>query len=159
MSISPDWLAKLESHGATSRGVNAKAFGPPPAVLPDLAFDPICITLDLFVPSAANLREHWAAKHRRVKREREMAHLFLRVRGGKFPDGYVGRVVVTLTRTGGKQLDDDNLRSAFKAVRDGVADWLGIDDGNERIEWRYEQRPGGKRQTIIEVATLARRAG
>ena len=38
-----------------------------------------------------------------------------------------------------RKLDDDNLASGFKAVRDGVADWLGIDDGSPRICWQYAQ--------------------
>lgn len=39
-------------------------------------------------------------------------------------------------------LDDDNLRSALKAVRDGIAEKLGIDDRDPRVEWRYGQRKG-----------------
>jgi len=108
------------------------------------------VALDLFVPSAANLREHWAKKARRVKHERGTALMWLRLHG-KFPP-WDGRVVVTLTRTGGRNLDSDNLRSAFKAVRDGVADWIGRDDGDERIEWRCEQQVGGKKGTVIRVA-------
>ena len=27
----------------------------------------------------------------------------------------------------------------FKATRDGVADWLGVDDGDKRLSWRYAQ--------------------
>ncbi len=52
-------------------------------------------------------------------------------------------VRVTLTRCGAK-LDSDNLRRALKSVRDVVAEWLGIDDGDEgrggRVVWRYRQR-------------------
>jgi hypothetical protein len=48
--------------------------------------------------------------------------------------------VITLTRVGVKRMDTDNLASALKACRDGVAEWLGIDDGDPRIEWRYAQR-------------------
>lgn len=49
--------------------------------------------------------------------------------------------VITLTRLGGKRLDSDNLARSMKAVQDAVAEWLGIDDGDERIEWKYEARP------------------
>ena len=57
--------------------------------------------------------------------------------------GPIGRVRVTLVRTGGSRMDDDNLAGAFKAVRDQVARIVGRDDGDERFwEWRYEQRPG-----------------
>ncbi len=52
------------------------------------------------------------------------------------------RLVITLTRVyvGHYALDDDNLRATFKHVRDGIADWLGVDDSpRSGIEWRYEQ--------------------
>ena len=39
-------------------------------------------------------------------------------------------VTVTLTRLGGRKLDPDNLANSFKHVQDGVAAWLGIDDGD-----------------------------
>lgn len=54
-----------------------------------------------------------------------------------------GPWVVTLTRYGTKRMDDDGVRSALKVVRDCVADWLGVDDGDtERVKWRYRQRGG-----------------
>jgi hypothetical protein len=37
-------------------------------------------------------------------------------------------------------LDSDNLAGALKAVRDGVADWLGIDDRDPRVAWVCDQR-------------------
>jgi hypothetical protein len=124
-------------------------------VKPAAEQEAVCVhvALDLFVPSAANLREHWAKKARRVKHERGTSLTWLRLHG-KFPP-WDGPVVVTLTRTGGKKLDSDNLRTAFKAVRDGVADWIGRDDGDARIEWRYEQQVGGKKGTVIRVALVA----
>ncbi len=53
-------------------------------------------------------------------------------------------ISITLTRVfvgHGRSLDDDNLRATFKHVRDGIADWLGVDDSpRSGIEWRYEQK-------------------
>ncbi len=59
-------------------------------------------------------------------------------------------LVCTLTRIG-RKLDDDNLASAFKAVRDQVAAELGVDDGSDAVAWRYAQErgPAGIR---IEIA-------
>lgn len=51
-------------------------------------------------------------------------------------------LVVTMVRVAPSTLDDDNLRGAFKPVRDGVADALGSDDRTPMIEWRYEERRG-----------------
>lgn len=50
-------------------------------------------------------------------------------------------VVVTLTRLGGKELDIGNHETAFKAVQDMVAEWLGVDDADKGIRWRYQQKP------------------
>jgi len=47
--------------------------------------------------------------------------------------------VVTMTRHSAGTLDDDNLRSALKGVRDGIADRLGVDDASPAVEWKYEQ--------------------
>lgn len=47
---------------------------------------------------------------------------------------------ITITRIGANRLDDDNLISACKPVRDEVAQWLGVDDGSPRMQWCYEQR-------------------
>jgi len=51
-------------------------------------------------------------------------------------------VTVTLTRTAERALDDDNLRDAFKSIRDGVADAFGIRDDDKRIRFAYAQRQG-----------------
>ena len=60
-------------------------------------------------------------------------------------------LTITLTRIGPRTLDDDNLAGGFKHVRDGVADWLGIDDGDKRLTWRYEQRKGAPKEYAAEV--------
>jgi hypothetical protein len=51
---------------------------------------------------------------------------------------------VLLTRVGPTNgLDDDNLASALKAVRDEVAKWLGVDDRDRlKVRYRYAQRRG-----------------
>lgn len=49
-------------------------------------------------------------------------------------------VRVTLTRFGARELDGDNLQRSLKAVRDSVAAWLGLDDRDRRIRWRYRQQ-------------------
>jgi hypothetical protein len=59
--------------------------------------------------------------------------------------------VVTLTRLGGKSLDDDNLRRAMKSVRDVVAKWLGVDDADPKVRWRYRQRPAWRMGCKIQV--------
>lgn len=64
-----------------------------------------------------------------------------------------GPWVVTLTRYGAKRMDsDDNLRVAMKVIKDCIAAWLGIDDGDTaRVKWRYRQRAGFVACVGIEI--------
>jgi hypothetical protein len=92
------------------------------------------------LPSCANLREHWgkraarAASHKKVGCIKTIA---ARMVFTPWPTG--GVWCVHLRRHGVRLLDSDNLASAFKGIRDGVAVALDIDDGDPRIEWLYGQ--------------------
>lgn len=105
--------------------------------------------------SSSNAREHWAVRARRVKAERGAAFAAVFVAGGgSAAMEPAPGTVVRLTRiTGprGKTLDDDNLRGCLKAIRDGVADWLGVQDNDPRITWRYDQRKAEAWGVEIEV--------
>jgi hypothetical protein len=108
----------------------------------------ICVVLPLKIISEANGREHWRKKAARVRNHRRAAMLGL---NAVHPDWFPESATVTLTRISPRTLDDDNLASGFKAVRDGVADWLGIDDGDKRLTWRYAQRKGRPKEYAAEV--------
>jgi hypothetical protein len=99
----------------------------------------VSVTLPLRIESVANLRESWQAKSRRTRMQREAAHWQLKATGEQ---PLPGPLTVTLTRIGPRPLDDDNLAGGFKAVRDGVADWLGRDDADPLLTWRYAQERG-----------------
>lgn len=49
------------------------------------------------------------------------------------------RVHLVSFRRPGRPLDDDNLRAGCKAVRDAIAAWFGLDDGERWIVWDYSQ--------------------
>jgi hypothetical protein len=107
------------------------------------------------VPSASNLREHWAVKAKRVKVQRLKVWLmglplrmWLSERTAP-PE----RCVVTLTRVSPRLLDDDNIRGALKAQRDQVAQMLGVDDRDPRVTWVYEQAKG--KPSCLRVAVEA----
>ena len=51
-------------------------------------------------------------------------------------------VTIRLVRIAPRALDDDNLASAMKSVRDGVADALGMDDRDSRVLWLCDQESG-----------------
>ncbi len=66
------------------------------------------------------------------------------------------RAWVTLTRIAPSSgLDDDNLRAALKAVRDGVADAMGINDRDPRVLWIYDQRREKPREYAVEILIQA----
>ena len=119
------------------------------------------VLFPMVLPSVANLREHWAAKARRVKAQRATTSLMLHAGADRkvLAQLLINTPVieVTLTRCAARRLDDDNLASAFKACRDSVAAFLAIDDGSKRLRWKYAQAPKvlGKSQvriTIVEAA-------
>lgn len=89
--------------------------------------------------SEANQRGHWSKGAKRAKEQRSVARMKVYGAGAVRLRGWTA-LAVTLTRLAPRRLDSDNLQRALKAVRDGVADALGVDDGDPRIEWRYGQR-------------------
>ena len=101
------------------------------------------IEIPVRLVSLLNSREHHMARARRAKQQRSLARLQTIARLCRSP--LWARVangcglVVTITRIGPRELDDDNLAGSAKHVRDGIADALGIDDGDKRIVWRYRQ--------------------
>jgi crossover junction endodeoxyribonuclease RusA len=106
----------------------------------------------LHIVSCANVREHWATRAKRSKAQRQAAALVVRsaIRYERWVPG--ARIRVRLTRIGKRRLDSDNLAGGFKAVRDGVADAVGIDDGSARYEWEYAQETGKEYAVRIEVS-------
>ena len=121
---------------------------------------PPAVLLTVWVPglvpvSRANVRTHWAVTMRREREYAAMLWAVLRRLAGiqwQYP------VSVTFHRVGAKVLDDDNLAGAYKKVRDTVAEWLGIDDGDTaKVSWGYTQEAAktralhGTRVTVCEV--------
>jgi hypothetical protein len=65
--------------------------------------------------------------------------------------------VVTLTRVSAGKMDDDGIAASCKGIRDGIADALGIDDGDrKRLRFAYDQRKGPRGFHAVE-ALLERR--
>lgn len=107
----------------------------------------VALTAPMVTVSENNMRDHWAVKARRVKEQRTYINGLLADQIGPITKP-VG-AVVHLRRIGPRILDDDNLRGSLKAVRDGVSDWLGVDDGKKCLEWHYSQATG---KHAVEVA-------
>lgn len=105
----------------------------------------LTLTLPLRIESVANQREHWAAKAKRAKTQRRAAIVIAKQQLPSLP------CVVTLTRIAPRTLDGDNLQSAFKGLRDGVADRLGVDDKDPRVTWLYAQEPGKPKEYAARI--------
>lgn len=107
--------------------------------------------IDLILPirtiSESNQREHWASRYRRRKQQRESARLGMR----QVPRPDWDVMTVRLGRIAPRRMDSDNLAGALKAVRDGICDWLRIDDGDSRLAFVYHQTRGGPKEYAVRV--------
>ena len=99
------------------------------------------IKITVKIESEANCREHWRKKAARVKYHRKLASV-LTASAMIDSEKLTSPIVIKFVRVGKRRLDDDNLASGFKAVRDGVCDALGIDDGSEDLRFHYAQAIG-----------------
>lgn len=106
------------------------------------------VEIPLKIESSLNLREHWRVRANRNSSHRSAAWFSLKAAA---PWRNFDRVVVTLTRIAPRELDSDNLQGGFKSVRDGVADWLTLNDNDKRIEWRYAQEKGAPKHYAARI--------
>lgn len=112
----------------------------------------VSVELALSLPSVANQRQHWADKSKATKAKRDAVRLALytpRNRAATWQNPFP--LVVLLTRIAPRPLDSDNLARALKAPRDAVAEWLGVDDGDERVVWLVDQMRGLPKQQALRV--------
>ena len=98
--------------------------------------------------SENNAREHWRSRHSRRKKQREDVTLLLK---GKLDD-VTFPCIVLLCRIAPRRLDTgDNDAGSQKSCRDAIAKLLGIDDRDERVTWKYDQKRGGVREYAVVV--------
>jgi hypothetical protein len=63
-----------------------------------------------------------------------------------------GFLEVLLTRVAPRPLDDDGNVTSLKAVRDGVADALGLkSDRHPRVSWWYAQAKGAPKTYAVRI--------
>ena len=92
----------------------------------------------LHLVSEANNRDAWYLKHKRSAEQRAIVKMRLWGDCGDYRRILVPLVVI-ITRVGVRTLDLDNLQRAAKSTRDAIAECLGVDDADPRIEWCYAQ--------------------
>lgn len=103
-------------------------------------------TINMRTRSENNMREHHMVRARRRKNQRHCVRAVLGELEAEGP------LVVHLARIAPRDLDDDNLQGALKAVRDEVAACLGRDDSpRSGIQWTYSQARGAKGQFAVRI--------
>lgn len=112
--------------------------------------DTLVVTLPLRTVSESNARGHWGGRATRTKGHRTTCALAL----GPQVSTHSLPVRVLMTRIAPRALDDDNLRGALKACRDGVADALGVDDRDPRVMWSYDQKRGRPGEYAVEITVF-----
>ena len=109
----------------------------------------ICFDLPIRTVSGLNVREHYMARSRRVKKERSTAALLT---PATLKDSLP--LMIRLVRIGPRLLDDDAVPGACKGIRDGIADKLGIKDNDPRVHWYYGQQRGKPREYAVRVEAV-----
>lgn len=108
----------------------------------------VTVTLKgLRLVSEANAREHWSSRDRRRAWQQDLLDGALRgVQPPPLP------VRVTIVRVGPRRLDADNAQGSGKHLRDAVARWCGVDDGDVgRFTCRVEQERGDYAVRVLVI--------
>jgi hypothetical protein len=94
------------------------------------------VTIPIRTSAWTNTRGHWRANHERKTREKTVTAWALRG-AGRLPP-LPAHVVIT--RLAPRLLDDDNLPSATKYMRDEIARAYDVDDSpRSPLTWEYRQ--------------------
>lgn len=114
--------------------------------------------IDIKIPyrlqNVSNIYEHHFNRAKRVKKEREFLSILVKpqIHALKLP------VSILLVRVAPRPLDkDDNLRGAFKSVKDILASFFlpelkpGQADDLPCFEWHYAQQKGATKEYAIRV--------
>lgn len=100
-----------------------------------------------------NVRMHWRDAAHETKAHRVGTRsTLMSLWNAPFPED--SRWRVTLHRVSPRSMDSDNLQRAMSSMRDGVADFLGIDDGSKRIDWVYTQEKARAFGAVVTVERL-----
>jgi hypothetical protein len=98
----------------------------------------ITVHIPLRTGRGLNNREHHFKRYSRERKEKFAIGIFLNRHQRPRPP-----VTFILTRVSpGQPMDDDNVSGALKAVRDAVAEWIGVDDGDARVQYAYAREQG-----------------
>lgn len=110
-------------------------------------------TLPIRTVNELNDHKHWRTRQRRAKEQRgtAMAHMLALATRTRIPTHRVHAVNLTRIAPSSGLDAHDGLPASCKHVVDGVADFLGKDDGKSGIAWTYDQRRGAAGEYAVEV--------
>ena len=113
-------------------------------------------TLPITTISESNARDHWSKKAARARAQRQ--HIWVQWRNNeKNFDLVKTPCIIRLTRISPCKLDDDNLRGALKACRDGISDCIvpgrapGRSDNVEGMSFEYHQEKGKPKEKAVRI--------
>ena len=120
----------------------------------------VVVTLPgLVLKAPDNRREHWRVVAKRAAAEK-LATLAALSQVGTAVRAQLRaapRLAVRFVKTGGRTWDSDNLVAGLKHVRDGLALWLGPDDGSDWYEWLWPRQEPGAVGVRLELWPLTDR--
>ena len=93
-------------------------------------------------------------RHQQAKDERTAAHFYaMAYTAARDFKGRPWRVtLIRVYRPPKRKFAGDNLQTAFKHIRDGIADGLGVNDEDESmVTWEYAQEKGARNEIRVEI--------
>lgn len=117
----------------------------------------VCLSLGWPSPDLSpNARVHWARKARATKRAKREGWLAARLAVPllKVPPGYVLLIEWVFVPPNHRRFDDDNLLSRMKPHRDGIAQYLGVDDNVFRSSHRVATVPTPGGCVLVKLQVL-----
>lgn len=115
--------------------------------------DYIYTYLPIYLEPTANKRLHWGA----VKKIYDLQEQWIKsALNGQMCDAKLP-ATITLTRVSPRELDFDNLVTAFKHVRDVIAALLipglrpGRADSDDRLTWKYLQKKDKPKEYAVQI--------
>lgn len=111
------------------------------------------VTLPIRTVNELNDHKHWRTRQKRAKAQRSttLAHMLALATRTRIPTGRVHTVTLTRVAPSAGLDAHDGLPASCKHVVDGIADWIGKDDGKSGIKWTYDQRRGKALEYAVEV--------
>lgn len=113
----------------------------------------LTVELPIRTFSEANRRGHWSKGHKQVGDQRRVIEMAMRAHANARGLKVTFPCTVKITRLAPDKLDPgDGLPMSQKHTRDGVADWLGINDRDDAtVHYEYAQLPSKHYGVRIEV--------